>query len=168
MATYVDGKLQPQTQTSLDVATVKNHHHNHEHWVGGSATEDSLTAYTADSGDGAFGTEVVVFGASDTPISAGNIRFDARRVLVATMQHTTPYVFQLVWGSGSFADAVSAGQTSSAMLIKSSATGAGQGGPVEIIMPQLLSGIDKLWVRVKNATNTSTLTFYLGIHEYEE
>lgn len=163
MPVILSGRNQEATLDEVEV--VEQHFHTMEHWFGADATEESLTAYSADSGDGAFGTEVLVLDTDDTPRTAGNTLFDARRILINTLQHSTAYVIQVVWGTGTFAASLSAGQHGETMVIKSTATGAAGGQPLDFRLPRI-DVANKLWIRVKNATNGSTVSFFLGIHEY--
>ena len=43
-----------------------------------------------------------------------------------------------------------------------------KGVPVSLRMPRLDSGVDKVWVQAKNATNDATIDFFVGVHEYVE
>ncbi len=159
-----------------DVETVESHHHNQTHWFGISgdqsgnnwALENGLAPFSANSGNDDFGTEIKVFGPDDTPVLAGMTQFDPRRIMFNTLQATTAYVVQFVWGSGTFAASLDLGnQMTATMVLKSTATGAGRGGSEEMESLRVPAG-NKVWARVKNVTNGSTVTFFVGMHEYVE
>ncbi len=162
-----------QEATLDQVQAIEQHFHTRWRWFGISANQTGddwalatgLTAFSADSGSGVFGAVIKVLGPDDTPIFAGHTLFDSGMILAATLQHTTPYVMQLIWGTGTSADAITAEQFTEVMLIKSTATGAAGGSPFPIRMLRIAVGTN-VWARVKNATDTSTIEFFIGIHEY--
>jgi hypothetical protein len=41
------------------------------------------------------------------------------------------------------------------------------GIPVYVQMPRLRCGIDKVWIQAWNATDNSTISFTVGVHEYD-
>jgi len=151
----------------------EHHLHNRERWFGklGVQTgtdwgeEASLAPYRAISGNGVFGAdpndEALVLGTDDTPAIAGMTRFDAHRLLITAASNATDWVLRVIYGTGTMADAESAGQYSDVMVQE-----ARKGAPIEIIMTRGTCGSTKVWVRAKNATNNATIDFFIGIHEY--
>ncbi|KKM05730.1 hypothetical protein LCGC14_1751110 [marine sediment metagenome] len=153
---------------------LENHIHNRERWFGKSGdqsgnnwgTESSLTPFRAISGNIAFGSdaddEALVLGTDDTPCIAGTTRFDPHTIMVEAASVATEYVIRVIYGTGTMADAETAGQYSDTMV-----TDAKKGEPLDIHMPRLTSGSHKVWVRIKNGTDNATMDFHYGIHEYE-
>ena len=154
-----------------DIPIIEEHEHNRERWFGKSgdqsgtnwATGSGLTVSQAASGDGGFGTEIKVLGATDTPAISGNTRFDFHRFFVVASSATSAYIVRFIYGTGTAADAEAAGQYTDVYYMKESA--AGRGAPADLRMPLLDVGT-KIWAKVKNATNNATLDFFFGLHEY--
>lgn len=167
------------TDILADIIEHDNHFHNRETWFGlagaPSGTHfgdvDVLTPYVAISGAGVYGAdandEANVLGVDDTPVRAGFIQFDMRRIFIVDFSHAAPYMVRIVWGTGTMADAITALQYTTVPVITPNLPVAQSGGaPFDIIIPRLVSGIDKVWVQCKNANNNATLDFLIGIHEY--
>lgn len=161
------------TQSAIDIVEV--HLHSPERWMGVSANQsgddwglqEGLAPFRAISGNGAYGSdlddEAKVMGVDDTPYIALSTKFDVHRISVTAASVATDYVLRVVWGTGTMADAVAAGQYSNFMIQE-----AKKGVPVSLQMPRLDSGVDKVWVQAKNATNDATIDFFVGVHEYVE
>lgn len=165
------------SQILAEVNVIDDHFHNRERWFGKLAVQTatdwgdpaSLALYRAISGNGVYGTdlndEAQVLGADDTPAQAGMTLFDIRRILVVAVSSTTAYVCRVVWGTGTLANAVIAGQYTEFAVIAAAVGPLGRGSPMEVIMPRL--AIDtKTWLQCKNATDNATIDFLVGIHEY--
>ena len=154
-----------------DIPIVEEHEHTLERWFGKSgdqsgtnwATESGLTVFQGESGDGIFGTEIKVLGSTDTPAVVGKTKFDFHRIFVDDSSATSPYVVRFIYGTGTVGDAEAAGQYTDVYYKKESA--AGRGAPADLRMPLLDVGT-KVWAKVKNATNSATLDFFFGLHEY--
>jgi hypothetical protein len=149
------------------------HDHNTERWLGKSAdqsgddwaVEAGLTVFQAASGNGVFGTAIKVIGPDDTPLQSGYDEFDLHSMLVVDSSSQTAYVIRFIFGTGNDAEVEeAAGRYSDVMYIKESA--AGRGSPIDLKMPPHASGT-KHWVKIKNVTNSATLDFYVGLHEYQ-
>jgi hypothetical protein len=152
------------------------HVHNRERWRGirtpQTATEwaaDVLASFRATSGADAYGGDAgdaaQVLGAADTPILAGKTLFDLRQLLVTGMSSGTPYKLRLVWGTGTMADAIIAGQFSEQTLVGLVGGALVNGTPIPMLMPRLAAGT-QVWVQAWNATDNATIDFLVGIHEY--
>ena len=173
--------IQLDTATLIvDVAEVEQlayesekHVHNRERWFGkkGSQTATdwadlaSLTPFRAKSGNGIFGAdaddEALVLGTDDTPAITDMVKYDAHRILVTATSNANDWVLRLIYGSGTMADAETAGQYSDVMIQE-----ARKDSPVEVIMPRGTCGTTKLWIRAKNGTDNATVDFFIGTHEY--
>jgi hypothetical protein len=160
------------------VAELERHFHARERWFGklGSQTatdwaDDTLTPYRAISGDGAYGSdandEAQVLGAADTPSIADKTHFDIHRIFITAVSVDTVYKLRIVYGTGTMADAVTAGQYSEAMVKFDRLNPQQSAGiPFDVMMPRCAVGT-KVWVQAWNATNNATVDFFVGIHEYE-
>lgn len=170
--------IRPNTP-DVEVYHTEEHIHNREIWFGKSADQSGnnwgtvagLTAFQAISGNGDFGSdaddEAKVLGTDDTPVATGKTLFDLHRILVVTQDQSTQYILRFVWGTGTMADAITAGQYSLVAVIADSALEHIAGGaPFDIMMPQIATGT-KLWVQAKNATDNATIDFLVGLHEYD-
>jgi hypothetical protein len=162
-----------------DEITIHDEHfHTRERWFGISADQsgddwalDTLNAFVAISGAGVYGAdpddEAAVIGLDDMPSMAGLSRFDMHRILIEDVGHGTPYKLRMVWGTGTMADAITAGQCSEVMVQFDVANPQLSAGvPVDVRIPRLFSGVDKVWVQARNATNNSEIKFFVGVHEY--
>lgn len=133
------------------------------------AVEAGLTLFRAISGDGAFGSdtddEALLLGTSDTPAIAGKGKFDPGRIAIIATSSTTPWVLRMIYGTGTMADAETAGQYSDINFMKES--NAGWSSKTEVRAPLMNCGVDKVWLRAKNATNNATIDFLISIHEYD-
>lgn len=168
------------TISTRDAHIVEEHHHGRERWLGKLASQtatdwadDVLTPFVAISGANAYGAdandEAQVLGTADTPIRSGMIFFDFHRILIVSVDHGTPYKLRIVWGTGTMADAITAGQTSEFMVQFDNVNPQLSAGiPLYMQMPRLRSGIDKVWLQAWNATDNSEIDFLIGLHEYDD
>ena len=158
---------------------IDHHFHNRERWrgqrIGQTAVSwaaDSLTPFRAISGNNAYGAdpgdEAFVLGSADTPIISGMTLFDFHRLLIITQSVITVYKLRVIWGTGTMAVAIAAGQFTESMVISNSALGIVAGGsPSEIMMPRVACGT-QVWIQAWNATNNATIDFLIGLHEYAQ
>lgn len=159
-----------------EVYEIEHHLHNRERWFGISGDQSGndwavaagLTPFVAASGDGAFGTAIKILGTDDTPAIAGMTKFDPHRILVVAEENATPWVLRLIWGTGTSGDAESAGQYTDVMIVANIAGPPVRpnGMPIPLKTGRLNAGADRLWLRVKNATDADELNFFIGVHEY--
>lgn len=152
-----------------EVKEVEHHIHNRERWIGAGASAATLTPYTITSGNNTWGTEVLLLDTADTPVIDSMLYFDLHRIKVVAFSDQDVYKLQLVYGTDTFAAALSAGQYTELMVIAgASVGGASGGGPSDIRMPRLPTGLYKVWCRCWNAHNGDTLDLFIGLHEYTE
>jgi len=161
------------------IEEIEKHFHNHERWLGLHASptgtnwaDDVLTPFVAISGSGVYGAdgsdEALVLGIDDTPAISGMVKFDIHRLLVIDVDHSTPYKLRIVYGTGTMADAITAKQYSEVMVLFDAVNPQiSAGKPVEVMMPRLICGTDKVWIQARNATDNSQIDFLVGLHEYE-
>lgn len=180
---YIKGELDDVAIDGLDATPesvgyrldeIETHFHSRERWVGKSADQsgddwaaDNLTAFQCISGNGDYGgdanDEAKVLGADDTPIISGMVYFDLHRVLVSDASSITPYKIRIVYGTGTMAAAITAGQYTEVMMTPVASV---RRSPIDVPLPRQLAGT-KVWMQCKNATNNATLDFFVGVHEYE-
>lgn len=162
-------------EATTETEVVEHHFHNRERWYGKSADQAgnnwmaaNLTPFRAISGNDAWGAdandEALLVGSADTPIRSGMKTFDMRQIFVSAVSVTTSCRIRIIWGTGTMAAAISAGQWSEVML--AFFTAAGRSGPVPILMPRTPVGT-KIWGQFWSATNNATLDFFIGVHEYD-
>ena len=176
-AEAVDGLSGVSNSLAYKVHEIEKHFHNKARWFGklGSQTatawadEDSLVMYRAISGNNVYGAdandEALIFGTDDLPFGTG-VKFDAHMIFISALSVDTPYMFRIIYGSGTMADAITAGQYSTfpAMNI---VTGSKAGGvPAMLMMPRITCGTDQVWIQCKCATDNATADFLVGGHEY--
>ncbi len=151
---------------------VERHFHNRERWWGALAAPDETNAieanvnrpFSADSGANTWGTAISILGTADDPTPGdGDTRFDARELLIVDTQHASAYRLRIIWGTGTSADAITAGQWTEEMFFGT--LGAPSGMAVEHRIRRILIGW-KMWVQVWNVNNNSTVDFYWGPHGY--
>jgi hypothetical protein len=166
-------------QRILDIVTeIERHLHSPERWFGKSADQsgnnwaaDTLTPYQCISGNGVYGAdaddEALVIGSDDTPTESGFDEFDLHRLLIVEVSVFSTYKMRIVWGTGTMAEAINAGDCSEFMLKFDTVGNVSAHFPVDLQMPDLDSGT-KIWAQCKNATDNATVDFFVGLHEYLE
>lgn len=168
-----DGLAGTSGSVAYETGEVERHTHNRNRFWGaaGSPTETNAIdanvgrPFVAISGNDDWGTAIPICGTSDAPVpSPDNDQFDADELLVVDTDHVTPYRIRLIWGTGTSADAITAGQWSETMFM-ATAGPFDTGVPVIIKMRRVDVGA-KLWAQVWNATNLSEVDFYWGVHGY--
>jgi hypothetical protein len=168
----VDGLSGVEDSVGYLLGELERHVHNVSRFWGsnGAATETNAIAATvavpfvAASGNDTWGTAVPICGTADDATDGLGEKFDPHLLLVVDTDHATPYRIRIIYGTGTSADAISAGQWSEEMFITS-------GGPFETGVPIdfMMRRVDvgaKLWAQVWNATNGSNVDFYWGTHPY--
>jgi hypothetical protein len=106
-----------------------------------------------------------VIGTADTPGIAGNVKFDAHRLFISAASVATLWKLQVIYGTGTMADAIADGQFST-LMVRTVVPSANQDVPVEVMMPRGTCGATQVWCRAWCATNNATISFFVGLHEY--
>lgn len=151
---------------------LEKHVHSRGRFWGAVAVPDETNAidanvdtpFVAVSGDDTWGTAIPICGTADNPVISGYAKFDAHLILVTDTEHTTPYRLRFIYGTGTSADAITAGQWSEIMFL-ATAGPFNSGIPADIQMPRVDVG-SKLWCQTWNATDTSEVDFFWGPHGY--
>ena len=164
---------------------IEKHCHNYERWFGKSADQSGenpwaaslsatgmQTAFRAISGSAAFGAdandEAQVWGLNDT-LSVGGAtqtKLDIHDIFVTASSVTTMWYLRVVYGTGTLADAIAAGQYTEFPLVADASTGGSIDIIVPILMPRITIGTHKIWIQGKNATDNATIDFLIGAHGY--
>ena len=158
------------------VHELERHFHNVERWWGAAAVPDETNAiaatvtvpFVAVSGDNTWGAAIPICGTADNPVLSTDAKFDIHRLLIVSLDdETDAWRIRIIWGTGTSADAITAGQWSEIMLQSNAVPGNRAGGqPLDVIMRRETVGT-KLWAQVWNNTNRETMSFYWGAHGYE-
>jgi len=174
-----DGLVGVEGSLAYRIHEIEKHFHSRGRWLGKLGTQtatawadDTLTPYQAISGNDDYGGDVndeaLVVGTDDAPQITGMVKFDLHKVLITAVSVDTVYKLRIVYGSGTMAAAIIAGQYSEFMVkFDSSNPQQSAGIPFHVQMPRLTSGTDKVWIQAWNATDNATVDFFVGIHEYE-
>ncbi len=149
-----------------EIFEVERHIHNREIWFGNGAVEDSLTPYTIVSGNNLFGAAVLLLDTGDTPVDTGMVKFDPHKIEVVSVDTNSEYLIRLIWGSGTAAAAETAKQYTTFPVVPSGIGANVSGDAIETKAKRILCGIDKVWMKCKNATNLAEILVQIGIHEY--
>jgi hypothetical protein len=161
------------------VHEIERHLHGRERWFGKLAVQTAtdwadnniVTPYRCISGNNAYGTdandEALLVGTADTPAIAGMAKFDLHRVFIVASSSETVWKLQLIYGTGTMADAIAAGQFSTFMLKVDAAAASSPALPMDVMLPRGTCGATKVWMRGWNITNNATIDFFIGWHEYE-
>jgi hypothetical protein len=72
---------------------------------------------------------------------------------------------QVIYGTGTMADAIAAGQFST-LMVRTETPASSQDVPADVMMPHGTCGATQIWLRAWSATNNATISFFVGIHEY--
>jgi hypothetical protein len=160
-------------QSVYEAAIVEDHFHNYEVVWGAAAAPtgthfgdvESLNAYHAISGNNAFGAECNVIGTADTPVRAGKVFFDTRRISIKDVSNATPFIVRVIWGTPiqTAAQAELAMQRTDTVVHQPTANG--QNKPQDVWNVRVPVG-SQIWVKIKNATNLATMDFFMMSHEY--
>ena len=171
-----DGLDGVENSLSYRVEEIEKHLHNREKWFGAAAVPvgethvadrvgGATSPFTITAGNNDFGAWVQLLGSDDTPVVAGQCKFDAHRFMVTDTNSTNPWIIQIAAGeSADLAALIASEAFSEAMYI--AATNAIESG-IEDIMVSRTECNTKVWARgACIGSSGSTLSAYIGIHEY--
>ena len=157
------------------VGELERHFHNVERWWGALAAPDETNAieanvtrpFVAVSGADTWGAAIPICGTDDNPVLATDVKFDIHRLLITDLDdETDPWRIRIIWGTGTSADAIAAGQWSEIMVESNAVPGNRAGGqPLDVIMRREDVGT-KLWAQCWNNTLNETMSFFWGAHGY--
>jgi hypothetical protein len=170
--------VQAGAEEALEVA---EHVHSYERWHAAAAVPNGEvhvadrigignTPFTIDGGAGAgtgsWGSWVQIMGSSDTPVSAGKTRFDHHKlILTAAERNNTVYYIQFGYAD-SGAAALAANEI--AEVIYRAGAAVTREASVAFQGKRHPAGT-KVWARCwAVGQDTGTLSFLIGLHEYDE
>lgn len=159
---------------AAEVTEVEKHFHTRSRWFGKNGAQaaniwaaDTLAPYRCISGANTYGAdandEALIFGTANAMIS-GQTKFDLDRIYVTASSVTTVYKLRFIYGAGTMADAIAAGQYTETIAVVASASA--RLTKEDIRMPRLTVGTDKVWAQCWNATDNATIDFLVGVHGY--
>jgi hypothetical protein len=124
--------------------------------------------FAATSGNNTWGAAIPIVGTADNAGVTGlSTEFDVHELLVTDLDDdTTPWKIRLIYGTGTSADAITAGQWTERMVQTNAVPGNRAGGtPVSFKMIVLDVGT-KVWAQSWNDTNGEVASFFIGAHGY--
>ena len=158
-----------------ELEELEQHFHNVSRAWGAVAAPDETNAieanvnrpFAAASGNNTWGAAIPILGTADNPVLAGMTQFDFRQLLITDLDDiTTPWRIRIIWGTGTSADAVAAGQWTEEMVQSNAVPGNRAGAvPLLVTMPRVTVGW-KLWAQAWNATNSEIMSFFYEAHGY--
>lgn len=170
-----DGLAGTSNSLAYRVHELERHFHNYERWFGLAAVPngevhradtitDNVEPFQIDAGNDTWGSWVQVMGSSDTPNITDSTHYDPHQIdIVAVETANVVYFVQLGYGA-SGAASLTAGTYTEFVFIPQSANG--RPAAIAVLMRRATAGT-LVWARtLARGTNTSTLDFYIGIHEY--
>ena len=174
------GLLGTPNSLAYRVHEIDRHFHSYERWLGKAVTPSathfanrigktesggSEVALQIDAGDDDWGTWTQIMGSSDTPVVAGNVYFDLHRILVYATEHTTQLYF-LQFAAGVDGATAITNNTFCSIPYRSTAVNQDKGS-IFIQMRRVAAGTN-IWARsFAPGKSTSTIDFWIGLHEYE-
>lgn len=165
------------TDIAEDIEYAEEHVHHKNRWYGKKASQSSTLwgvslstglslIYRAISGAGVYGAdandEAQVLGSGDV-VDATWVQLDINEILITANSSSTLYLNRIVWGSGTLADAVTAGQYSEFPYSRANSDTT---RIVRNINTPLIAAGTKIWLQTMNATDNATIDFVVGIHGY--
>ena len=171
--------LNYSVQAYEEAKEVEGHFHTHERWCGILTTQSTVlwarfadgkidTPFVATSGNNVYGAAIQCLGTGDTPVISGKTKFDVHRISVSAVSDTGTTFVRLTYGTGTQSAALTAGQYSEVAVFATSTGANRNSSPADVKMPRLVSGSHKVWAQALNTVNGATISFYLGVHEYDD
>ena len=170
-----DGLGGTSNSLAYRVHEVERHSHSYERWMElasvpagethrADAAGTGAGAFPIDAGNATWGSWLQILGSTDTPVIAGNVKYDMHRFLVSATERNAIYVVQFAFGT-SAAIALAAGAYTEVVFIP--AANQVDSGPVNVQVRRAAT-TTKAWARcICPGQDTATLNFFIGLHEYE-
>lgn len=171
-----DGLTGIVDSTAYRIHEIERHFHSYERWFGAATAPSgeihvadrvgtTTTAFQTDAGNLTWGNWLQVLGSSDTPADVENVYFDLHRMQVVAVESANATHFVQVAYGATGAAALLAGTYTELVFRPQSNQGAET--IVDIHIRRVDAGV-KTWVRhLTVGENTSTMNFFIGLHEYE-
>ena len=171
----VDGLTGTDHSLGYIAEEIEHHLHGYERWygvalvpVGQTHVADRIGTAVAplviDAGNNAWGAWTQILGSDDTPADAGMTKWDFHRIFVNDTERTAWHFLQFAFGATG-AGAYTAGEFTE--LVFEPASNQIEESPIEVWTKRQDAGT-KAWARAFiPGLDTGTVTFFLGLHEYE-
>lgn len=168
-----DGLTGASNSIAYRIHELERHFHSAGRWFGRAATTsathaadriaNSPVAFQMDAGDSSFGSWISVLGTGDTPADAGKTYFDPHEFVISAAERAAIYFVQ--FARGATGDAGYAAGTYTEFVVDTTNKA---GGAVARMQTGRAPAGSALWARTMClGQNTGTISFYIGIHEYE-
>lgn len=172
-STATDGLEGVEDSLAYRIHEVERHFHSYEHWFGLAAVPVGethradhmvMTPFQMDAGNDTWGSWLQILGSSDTPHVSGRASFDFHRMLVSDVERDkTLILIQLVFGED--ADVALATDIVTELMFTPEKN---MRQDPYFIQSRRQASATKIWARCwVDGTNTGTVDFFIGIHEYE-
>jgi len=162
---------------SYRVAEIERHFHNWERWIGsasslfsaddvaGLSITSSSVPFVIDAGNDTWGNWLLISGSTDTPLITGMTKYDLHKIMFVDVERdNSTHFIQFAFGA-STAALISSGSYTE-IVYKPQATNTEE-IPYPFITRRQNAGT-KCWARVRAVgADTGTVSFFVGIHEYE-
>ena len=164
------------TSQANQLTEIERHLHGWERWFGAAGSPNgeihvadrigtTSTPFQADGGDDTWGNWLQVLGSSDTPATSGLVKYDLHRIQVTAVERTASIHFVQVAFGASGAAGLASGDYTEVVFHPQGQTG--QRVPIPIMDRRKAVGT-KAWLRVwAVGQDTGTMSFFVGLHEYE-
>ena len=163
---------------SYRVHEVERHMHSYESWFCLATTADAeahvadrvgqmtdTCPFVIDAGNKTWGAWVQIAGSADTPTRPGNIKYDPHKMFVTAVERASTVHFIQVGFGEAGSTALSASSYTEFVYRSGAATT--REAPIEFQTRRQDAGT-KMWARCYAVgQDTATLSFYVGVHEYE-
>jgi hypothetical protein len=171
-----DGLSGTVDSVAYRIHEIERHFHSYERWFGAATIPDGEThvgdrigtttaAFQTDAGNLTWGTWLQVLGSSDTPVDVGSAYFDLHRMQIVAVENANATHFVQVAYGASGAAALGAGTYTEFAFRPQSVQGSETIVNIHIRRAAVST---KTWVRhLTVGQNTSTMDFFIGLHEYE-
>lgn len=166
-------------------AEIETHIHSGARWFGAAASAsgeihivDRIGAGDAgaeagvivvDAGNDDWGAWTQILGSADTPVEAGKTHYDLHELHITVAENTAQlYMMQLAMQEDSPDDDPGDNDAYTESVYTSAGVGnVAEDHPHELHNIRAAAGT-KVWMRIRAPNqNTSTLSFYFGLHEYD-
>lgn len=171
----VDGLAGVEDSLAYKVAEIEHHLHSRERWWGAVAVPDETNAieanvtrpFAATSGNDDWGAAIPILGTADDPTDGLGVKFDLHLLLITDLDsETDPWRLRIIVGTGTSADAISAGDWSEVMVEANAVPGNRAGGTPLIVQNVRADVGIKCWAQSWNDTTGEILSFFYGVHGY--
>ncbi len=177
-----------ENDTQRDSEYIEEHLHHKVRWYTKKAVPtatswaDALDAHLANpwrctSGLGTWGVdgshdpegapsdEAFLFGTADVlaELGSGLVVGNFDQILVTANSSATIYLIRFIWGTGTMAEAIAAGQYTTFPYLRAIADNVRK---IQEIKTPLIGIDNKIWAQCQNATDNATIDFVVGVHAY--